>query len=123
MLLKIHIEGCLKPLTSCKLFGSSYHTLIMHATQQYCLVSGITSNTESEEATFNAIKVATNLTSNHYPPSVIVNALIRLEEKDQLNKNQLTPGKESKFNNMYNTIKQQFTNTIISFHWVKKCMR
>ena len=82
MLLKIHLQGCLKPLTSRKFFGSYYHSLFIHAPQQYRLVSGRTSNTENEEATFNAIKVATNLTSNHYPPNVIVNALIRLQAKD-----------------------------------------
>ena len=98
MLLEIHLQGCLKSLTSRKFLGSYYHSLIIHAPQPYRLVSGRTSNTESEEATFNAIKVATNLTSNHHPPNVIVNALIRLQAKDQLNENQLTPDKESKLN-------------------------
>ena len=123
MLLKIHLQGCLKSLTSRKLFGSYYHSLIIHAPQQYRLVSGRTSNTESEEATFNAIKITTNLTSNHHPPNVIVNALIRLQAKDQLNENQLTPEKESKLNDMYSRIKQQLKNTMIGFDWVKKYRR
>ena len=123
MLLKIHLQGCLKSLASHKLFSSYCHSLIIRAPQQYRLVSGRTSNTKSEEATLNAIKVATNLTSNHHPPNVIVNALIRLQAKDQLNENQLTPEKESNLNYMYNTIKHQFKNTIISFDWVKKYRR
>ena len=76
-----------------------------------------------EEATFNAIKVPTNLTFNQHPPNVIVNVLIRLQAKDRLNENQLTPEKESKLNNMFSTIKQRFKNTIISFDWVKKYRR
>ena len=102
-----------------KLFGSYYHSLIIHAPQQYCLVSGRTSNTESEEAIFNAIKAITNLTSNHHPQNVIVNTQIRLQAKVQPNENQLPLENESKLNNMYNTIKQQFKNTMISFDLVK----
>ena len=98
MLKKIHLQGCLKSLTSPKLFGSYYHSLFIHAPQQCHLVSARTSITKSEEATFNSTKVATNFTSNHHPPNVIVNALNRLQAKDQLNKNQLTPEKGSKLN-------------------------
>ena len=100
MLLKIHLQGYLKLLTSRKLFGSYYHSLI-HASQRYRLVSGRTSNTEKEEATFNLIKVAANLTSNHHTSNVIVNGLIGLQAKDQLNENQLTPEKEPILKNMY----------------------
>ena len=65
MLLKIHLQVCLKSLTSRKLFGSYYHSLIIHAPQQYRLVSGRTSNTESEEATStHNLSIPTLATSN-----------------------------------------------------------
>ena len=90
------------------MFGSYYHSLIIHAPQQYRLVSG---RTESEEAIFNAIKVATNLTSNHHPPST----------KQKINWTKTDWHlKKTKLKNMYNTIKQQFKNTIISFDWVER---
>ena len=78
MLLKLHIQGQLKSLTSRKFFGSFYHSLTKHAPEQHRIVSGRTSNTEKEKATFNSIKVATNLASNHHPNNIIPNALIQL---------------------------------------------
>ena len=121
--LKLHIQGQLKSLTSRKFFGSYYHSLIKHAPEQHRIVSGRTSNTEKEEATFNSIKVATSLASNHYPNNVIANALIRLQAKDALNENQTTLERESKITKMYESIKGNFKNTVISFHWIKKYKR
>ena len=86
-------------------------------------MSGRTSNTEKEEATFNSIKVATNLASNRHPNNIIANALIRLQAKDALNENQTTPERESKITKMYGSIKGNFKNTVISFHWIKKYKR
>ena len=83
-------------------------------------MSGRTSNTEKEEATFNSIKVATNLASNRHPSNIIANALIRLQAKDALNENQATPKRDSKVTKMYGSIKGNFKNTVISFHWIKK---
>ena len=120
MVLKLHIQGQLKSLTSCKFLGSYYHSFIKHAPKQHHIVSGRTSNTEKEEATFNSIKVATSLASNHHPNNVIANALIRLQAKDALNENQTTPERESKITKMYEFIKRNFKNTVISFHWIKK---
>ena len=110
-------------LTSRKLFGSYYHSLTKHAPEQHRIVSSRTSNTEKEEATFNSIKVATNLASNHHPNNIIANALIRLQAKDALNENQTTPERESKITKMYGSIKGNFKNTVISFHWIKKYKR
>ena len=123
MLLKLHIQGQLKSLTSRKFFGSFYHSLTKHAPEQHRIVSGRTSNTEKEKATFNSIKVATNLASNHHPNKIIANALIRLQAKDALNENQTTPERESKITKMYGSIKGTFENTVTSFHWVKKYKR
>ena len=54
-------------LTTREYFRSYYHCLIGHSPQQYRVILGRTSNTESEEATFNSLKTFTNLTLNHHP--------------------------------------------------------
>ena len=123
MLLKLLIQGQLKSLTSRKFFGSYYLSLTKHAPEKHRIVSGRTSNTEKEEATFNSIKLATNFASNHHLNKIITNALIRLQEKDALNENQTTPERESKITKMYGSIKGNFKNTVTSFHWVKKYKR
>ena len=122
MLLKLLIQGQLKSLTSRKFFGSYYLSLTKHAPEQHRTVSGRTSNTEKEEATFNSNKLATNFASNHHPNN-ITNALIRLQEKDALNENQTTPERESKITKMYGSIKGNFKNTVTSFYWIKRYKR
>ena len=123
MLLKLHIQGQLKSLTSRTFFGSYYYSLIKHAPEQHHIVSDRTSNTEKEEATFNSIKVATSLVSSHHLNNIIANALIRLQAKDTLNKNQTTPERELKITKMYGSTKGNFKNTATSFHCIKKYKR
>ena len=65
MMIKIHLQGKLKTITESKFFGTFYHSLTRHAAEQDRLFSGCSTYTEKEEATFNRIKVYTNLTSNH----------------------------------------------------------
>ena len=79
MLLKIHLDGKLKSKTEQRFFGIYYHSLIRHSPEQYQLFSGRSSNTEKEEAQFNALKTFTNLTSNHHPENVVFNSIIRLQ--------------------------------------------
>ena len=76
MMIKVHLQGKSKTLTKWKFFGTYYHSLNRHAAEQYGLFSGTSANTEKEEATFNKITVYTNLTSNHYPENLILNAVI-----------------------------------------------
>ena len=76
MMIKIHLQGKLKIVTQRKCFGTSYHSLSRHAAEQYGLFSGTSANTEIEEATFNNIKIYTNLTSNHHSENLILNAVI-----------------------------------------------
>ena len=66
--------------------GSS---LIVHACQQYCIISGRTANTEKEEAMFTTIKNNTNLTSNHHPDNIISNVIIRYQAKKKLEVNKI----------------------------------
>ena len=72
----INIRGKVKKLTNHKFFGSYYHSLIRHSSQQYRIISGRSINTESEEATFNSLKTFTNLMLNHHSDHVIINASV-----------------------------------------------
>ena len=56
MLLKIHLDSKLKSEIEWKFFGIYYHSLIRHSPEQYWLFSRRSSNTEKEEAQFNALK-------------------------------------------------------------------
>ena len=55
LLLFIHIKDNLKSLTSRKLFGVYYHSIVKHAPIPFRLFSGRTANTEKEEAIFTAM--------------------------------------------------------------------
>ena len=109
-------------LTSCKFFGSYYHSLVKHAPEQYGLFSGGISNTKKEETTFKSIKLFTNLTSNHHPNNILINALIRLECRDLLNNYPLSK-QESKITNLYVEIKKNLKNTFFTFKWIEKYKR
>jgi len=76
MLLKENFQGKLKSMTSRRFFGSYFHSICIHSPQQYRIISGRSSNTEKEEANFSIIKKATNLTSNHHPDNIILNAIL-----------------------------------------------
>lgn len=109
-------------LTSCKFFGSYYHSLVKHAPEQYGLFSGGISNTKKEETTFKSIKLFTNLTSNHHPNNILINALIRLECRDLLNNYPLSK-QESKITNLYVEIKNNLKNTFFTVKWIQKYKR
>ena len=51
------------------------------------IVSGKSANTELEERTFNTMKRTTSSTSNFHPDHVILNAIIRLQVKEDFNAN------------------------------------
>ena len=107
-MIKIRLQGKLKTITEQKFFGTYYHLLTRHVAEQYRLFSGLSTNTEKEEATFNKIRVFTNHTSNHHPENLILNAAIRLNQK--------SISKESNLSHIYRPI-----NTIIPFDWIEKC--
>ena len=83
MMIKIHLQEKLKTIAKQKFFGTYYHSLTRLAAEQYRLFSGCSTNKEKEEATFNKIKVYTNLTSNHHPENLILNAVIRLQVNEE----------------------------------------
>ena len=55
----INLKNNSKSLTQRKLFGTYFHSISQHATEQYRLFSGRKANTEKEEAFFIGIKTDT----------------------------------------------------------------
>ena len=84
LLLFIHIKDNLKSLTSRKLFGVYYHSIVKHAPIQFRLFSGRTANTEKEEAMFTAMKRDTNNSSNFHPNNVVKNIIIRAQARSKI---------------------------------------
>ena len=85
------------------------------------MFSGRSSNTEKEEAVFNTLKKFTNLTSNDQPDNVICNALVRIQAHQILTANEKDKERNDEtFANLYQPIKQNLSNTIISFEWIEK---
>ena len=107
-------------MTRRKFFGCYYHSLIKHSPEQYRILSGRLANTEREEATFNFMKVVTNLTSNHHPSNIIANAIIRMQAKNILNEGLADESKESALNKVYQSVKSTSKNTVIPYNWIKK---
>ena len=50
---------------------------MIHAREQYTIVSRCTANTEREETIFRNIKICPNKIRNHQPENIISNAIIR----------------------------------------------
>ena len=119
MLLKIHFANNLKKLTERRFFGVYYHSLTVHARQQYRILSGRTANSEKEEAMFTSIKNNTNLTSNHHPENIISNAIIRYQAKKKLDLNK-TNEKDTTISNLYKPLKMLQSNSVIPFTWIEK---
>ena len=121
MIIKIHMDGHIKSMSERKFYGIYYHSLIRHSAEQYRLFSGRSSNTEKEEAVFNTFKKFTNLTSNDHPDNVICNALVRIQAHQILTANEKDKERNDEtFANLYQPIKQNLSNTIISFEWIEK---
>ena len=60
LFIRMNVYGKVKKITN--LFGSHNHSLIHHSSQQYQITNGRLVNTETEEATFNSLKIFTNHT-------------------------------------------------------------
>ena len=83
--------------------------------EEYRLFSG---RSEKEEAIFNKMKVYTNLTSNHHPENLILNAVIRLQVNEVFRQKSITM--ENNLSHIYHPIKESFSNTMIPFDWIEK---
>ena len=119
MLLFIHIKDNLKSLTSRKLFGMYYHSIVKHAPIQFRLFSGRTANTEKEEAMFTAMKRDTNNSSNFHPDNVMKNIIIRAQARNKI-EHTSRKSNQSYLYNLYSPIKLQLQNSLVSYHWIKR---
>ena len=108
-----------KVLTTRKLFGQYYHALMVHAPDQYRLLSGASANTEEEERTFNFLKTISTLTSNHHPENVLANAFLRMQFKEEYTKDSGISKIESKISQHYQHLQTKF-NTVIPFAIIRK---
>ena len=121
LLLKDYIGYNVKSMTERKLYGKYFHALSRHASEQYRIISGIASNTEAEERTFNFLKTASALTSNHHPDHVILNSFLRLQAHDKLNEDRKESiNSEKETNKVAASLKIGIDNTVISFHLIEK---
>ena len=107
-----------KSLTSRKLFGHYYHSIIVHSPQQLRVISGPSSNVEDEERTFNFLKTITKATSNHHPKNVLLNAMIRIQVKENL-ATKIYNEINSKISKHDSQIKIQKTNSFFTFKFIR----
>ena len=95
MLLKTHIEHTLKVLKSRKFFGKYYHSLASHTPDQLRIVPEEQQTQKRKNYSLIFIKNVTNETSNHHSDHVIWNAIIRLQAKMKIEKDNSTTTIES----------------------------
>ena len=109
-----------KHLTKRKLFGQYYHAIVKHAPDQYRIISGMSSNTESEERQFNFFKQITKSTSNHHPNHVILNAIKRLQVKEKVYEDSSISQQESKISKLSAKVAEQHNFYFFSFSYIEK---
>ena len=72
-----------KGITSRKLYGQYYHSLINHAPEIYRISSLVSINAKDEERAFCFLKRVASMASNHHPDNVIRNGFIRLQVHEE----------------------------------------
>ena len=120
MVIKMNFEKKLKVLSRRKFFGKYYHAIIAHASDQYRIINGRSSNTENEERCFNFIKTVSKGTSNHHPDNIISNAFIRSQVRKEMEDSNTIMVTESLISSSYNNIRLNLENSVISFDIIEK---
>ena len=115
----INFEKNIKSMSTRKVFGKYYHAIISHASDQYRIVNGRSSNTESDERYFHTIKDISNNTSNHHPDNIISNAFIRCQVQKDFHENDTILRGEASITKMYTKMSMDLTNSFISFEVIK----
>ena len=83
----LHHELCVdlspttKKVTMGKMFGTYFHSLLVHAPCQYEVVSLLSVNTEKQERLFGQARTAATMTSNRKPENLIKSVLLHLQGK------------------------------------------
>ena len=84
-LIKELVGSKTKSLTKHVLWGKYYHAIVCYAPIMYRLISGRSANAELEERMFHTLKIITKGTSNQHPEHVILNNMVRLQVRQELN--------------------------------------
>lgn len=82
----ITLKECIKSpkgITTRKLYGQYYHSLVNHAPEIYRITSMVSVNAEDEERAFCFLKQVASMASNHHPDNVIKNGFIRLQVHEE----------------------------------------
>ena len=119
-MIKINLENNIKSMTKRKFFGKYYHDITSHASDQYRIINGCTSNTESDERYFHTIKDISNNTSNHHPDNVISNGFIRCQVRKDFHEDDTILRTEASITKMCKKMEMDLTNSFISFETIKK---
>ena len=115
IVIKINLENNIKSMTKRKFFGKYYHAIISHASDQYRIINGRSSNTESDERHFHTIKDISNNTSNHHPDNVISNAFIRCQVRKDFHEDDTILRTEASITKMYQKMEMDLTNSFNQF--------
>ena len=79
-----------KSLTNRVLWGKYFHAIVHHAPVMYRISSGKTANAEQEERVFHTLKHIISTTSNQHPEHVLLNNMIRMQVREEMNLSGLT---------------------------------
>ena len=109
IMIKIYFEKNIKSMSVRKSFGKYYHAIISHASDQYRIINGRSSNTESDERYFHTIKDISDNTSNHHPDNVISNAFIRCQVRKDFHENETILSTEASITKMYTQMSTQLS--------------
>ena len=83
----LHHELCFdlfpttRKISMAKMFGTYFHSLLVHAPSQYELISLSSVNTEKQERLFGQARMAASTTSNRKPENIIKSVLLHLQSK------------------------------------------
>ena len=90
----------------------------IHSPQQLPVISGPSSNTEDEERTLNFLKTITKSTSNHHPENVLLNAMVRIQVKENLS-TKIYNEINSKISKLSSQFKIQKTKSSFMFKFIR----
>ena len=100
-------------------YGKYYHVIISHATDQYKIINGRSSNTESDERYFHTIIDISDNISNHHPDNTISNAFIRWQMRKDFHEDGTILRTEASLTKIYTKMSMYF-NSFIRFEVLKK---
>lgn len=86
-------------LTRRKFDGKYFHGLFHHNRMQILLISGMATNCENEERTFNTLKSIRSNTTNYHPGHIIGNMIIRLQAREKIEGESITQSEKARFLN------------------------